>query len=74
VKFLEPVSTTDYPKINEWLTRVEKAMRMTLASCLAQAVQDIKQFKEGAIDPSAYMEWCDKYQVSPFSTWGCFSL
>lgn len=38
-------------------------MRVTLASSLAQAVQDIKQFKDGSIDPQAYMEWCDKYQA-----------
>ncbi|KAF4518251.1 hypothetical protein B566_EDAN010397 [Ephemera danica] len=63
VKFLEHVSTVQNPKINEWLTCVEKAMRVTLASCLAQAVQDIKQFKEGDIDPQAYMQWCDKYQA-----------
>jgi dynein heavy chain 1, cytosolic len=63
VHFIEAVSTVEHPKINEWLTRVEKAMRVTLASCLAQAVQDIKQFKEGKIDPEQYMQWCDKYQA-----------
>lgn len=63
MKFSQPVSTVEHPKINEWLTLVEKEMRVTLASCLAQAVQDIKQFKEGSIDPEAYMQWCDKYQV-----------
>ncbi|KAK7789348.1 hypothetical protein R5R35_002380 [Gryllus longicercus] len=63
VQFLEPVSTVEHPKINEWLSLVEAQMRLTLASSLAQAVQDIKQFKDGAIDPQAYMEWCDKYQA-----------
>jgi dynein heavy chain 1 len=63
VKFNEPVSTVDHPKINEWLSLVEGQMRLTLASSLAQAVQDIKQFKDGAIDRQAYMHWCDKYQV-----------
>ncbi|XP_026482181.1 dynein heavy chain, cytoplasmic isoform X8 [Ctenocephalides felis] len=63
VKFLNPVSTVDHPKINEWLTLVEKEMRVTLASYLTQAVQDIKQFKGAAIDPQKYMEWCDKYQA-----------
>lgn len=63
VKFINPVSTTDHPKINEWLTLVEKEMRVTLASSLAQAVQDIKQFKEGSIDSSLYMQWVDKYQA-----------
>lgn len=63
VKFVRPVSTVDHPKINEWLTLVEKEMRFTLASYLAQAVQDIKQFKEGDIDSQKYMEWCDRYQA-----------
>ncbi|XP_044746185.1 dynein heavy chain, cytoplasmic isoform X2 [Coccinella septempunctata] len=62
VLFCNPVSTVDYPKINEWLTLVEKEMRFTLASSLANAVQDIKQFKEG-IDPNLYMEWVDKYEA-----------
>lgn len=62
VLFRTPVSTAEHPKINEWLTLVEKEMRVTLASSLAQAVQDIKQFKDG-IDPKLFMEWCDKYQA-----------
>jgi hypothetical protein len=63
VRFSDPVSTVDHPKINEWLSLVEGQMRLTLASSLAQAVQDIKQFKDGDIDRQAYMHWCDKYQV-----------
>ncbi|KAJ8935144.1 hypothetical protein NQ314_012962 [Rhamnusium bicolor] len=62
VVFGNPVSTVEHPKINEWLTLVEKEMRVTLASNLTQAVQDIKQFKDG-IDPKLYMEWVDKYQA-----------
>lgn len=56
------MSTVEHPKINEWLSLVEKEMRVTLASSLAQAVQDIKQFNDG-IDPKLFMEWCDKYQA-----------
>lgn len=63
VKFIRPVSIVDHPKINEWLTLVEKEIRFSLASYLAQAVQDIKQFKEGDIDHAKYMEWCDRYQA-----------
>lgn len=37
-------------------------MRVTLASSLANAVQDIKQFKDG-IDPKSFMLWVDKYQA-----------
>ncbi|XP_054277851.1 dynein heavy chain, cytoplasmic-like isoform X3 [Macrosteles quadrilineatus] len=63
VKFLSPVSTVEHSKINEWLTMVEREMRVTLAACLAQAVKDIKQFKDGPIDSASYIQWCDKYQA-----------
>jgi dynein heavy chain 1 len=62
VVFCSPVSTVEHPKINEWLTLVEKEMRVTLASSLAQAVQDSKQFKD-EIDSKNYMQWVDKYQA-----------
>jgi dynein heavy chain 1 len=62
VVFCTPVSTVEHPKINEWLTLVEKEMRVTLASSLAQAVQDSKQFKD-EIDSKNYMQWVDKYQA-----------
>ena len=61
--FNTPVSTVEYPKINEWLTQVEKEMRVTLAQHLADAVRDIRQFKEGVIDQPAFMSWCDKYEA-----------
>lgn len=38
-------------------------MRITLASCLANAVKDIKQFKDGPINAEDYMKWCDRYQA-----------
>ncbi|KAK6637160.1 Dynein heavy chain, cytoplasmic [Polyplax serrata] len=63
VLFAEEISTIQCPKINEWLTLVEKQMRITLASCLANAVKDIKQFKEGPINAEEYMKWCDRYQA-----------
>lgn len=56
------MSTVEHPKINEWLTLVEQEMRVTLASSLAQAVQDIKQFKD-SIDSKHFIEWVDKYQA-----------
>ncbi|XP_074099131.1 dynein heavy chain, cytoplasmic isoform X3 [Cotesia typhae] len=63
VSFQTPVSTIEHPKINEWLTLVEKEMRVTLASSLAKAVSDIKQFKDGNIHADAFMTWCDNYQA-----------
>lgn len=48
-------------KINEWLTLVEKEMRVTLAKLLAQAVADIAQFKSTTIDTEKFLLWIDKY-------------
>ena len=63
VTFATPVSIAAHPKINEWLTLVEKEMRVTLAKLLASAVKDNNEFKAGSIDPNQYLLWVDKYQV-----------
>lgn len=63
VAFSNRVSIKEHPKINEWLTLVEKEMRMTLATLLASAVSNIGPFKAGQIDQKEYMKWVDSYQV-----------
>ncbi|XP_023932000.1 cytoplasmic dynein 1 heavy chain 1-like, partial [Lingula anatina] len=62
VIFHTPVSVADHPKINEWLTLVEKEIRLTLAILLAQAVQGVAAFKTESINAQQYLEWIDKYQ------------
>ena len=59
--FNTPVSTIVHPNISDWLTQVEKEMRVTLAQQLADSVRDIQQFKEGVIDQPAFMKWCDEH-------------
>lgn len=63
VVFLEEISTVDHPKINEWLSLVEKQMRVTLASCLASAVRDIKELSASGNARETLLEWCDRYQA-----------
>ncbi|XP_069594120.1 cytoplasmic dynein 1 heavy chain 1 isoform X2 [Ranitomeya imitator] len=64
VIFKTPVSIIEHPKINEWLTLVEKEMRVTLAKLLAESVTEIEIFgKSSAIDPATYISWIDKYQA-----------
>ena len=67
--FHKPVSITDHPKINEWLTLVEKEMRNTLARLLAQSVQDCATFLQDKIDIATFNKWLDSYQVNgiPFT-------
>lgn len=63
VVFLEEISTVDHPKINEWLSLVEKQMRVTLASCLANAVKDIKALSAEGNARERLLQWCDQYQA-----------
>ncbi|KAG1662035.1 Dynein heavy chain, cytoplasmic [Nymphon striatum] len=63
VKFSSPVSIAEHPKINEWLTMVEKEMRFTLAKYLALAVKDMSAFKHGKIEAAPFLQWMDKYQA-----------
>ncbi|XP_052742503.1 dynein heavy chain, cytoplasmic isoform X1 [Bicyclus anynana] len=63
VYFTSPVSTVENPKINSWLSMVEREMRVTLACRLKDAVGEVKQFKDGDVDAQKFIEWCDKYQA-----------
>ncbi|XP_075048644.1 cytoplasmic dynein 1 heavy chain 1 isoform X1 [Mixophyes fleayi] len=64
VYFKTPVSITEHPKINEWLTLVEKEMRVTLAKLLAESVTEVEIFgKSTTIDSATYISWIDKYQA-----------
>uniref|UniRef100_A0AAQ4PH56 Cytoplasmic dynein 1 heavy chain 1 n=1 Tax=Gasterosteus aculeatus aculeatus TaxID=481459 RepID=A0AAQ4PH56_GASAC len=64
ILYKTPVSITDHPKINEWLTLVEKEMRVTLAKLLAESVTEVTSFNKGtAIDLSQYIKWIDSYQA-----------
>ncbi|RKP12335.1 dync1h1 protein, partial [Piptocephalis cylindrospora] len=44
VRFVRPISLSQYPKINEWLSRLETEMRYTLAVRVGEAVQDLEGF------------------------------
>lgn len=64
VLYKTPVSITEHPKINEWLTLVEKEMRVTLAKLLAESVTEVAAFNKGtAINLNTYIDWIDRYQV-----------
>ncbi|XP_055497118.1 cytoplasmic dynein 1 heavy chain 1 isoform X1 [Leucoraja erinacea] len=64
VLFKTAVSIIEHPKINEWLTLVEKEMRVTLAKLLAESVTEVGIFGQGtSIDSADYISWIDKYQA-----------
>ena len=71
--FATPVSILKNPKINEWLTLLEREMRVTLAALLGQAVRESQQFRGcgvGALDADEYLAWTDAYQAQLVSLGG----
>ena len=57
------MSIVDNPKINQWLSLIEKEMRLNLAMLLAQAVDGITKFSKGSIETEQYLQWVDGYQA-----------
>lgn len=61
VMFKTPVSIKDNPRINDWLTLVEKEMRMSLAQILAESVQEMNFFYlADTLEPATFLSWIDK--------------
>ncbi|KAI7825176.1 dynein heavy chain [Gamsiella multidivaricata] len=61
VMFKTPVSIKDNPRINDWLTLVEKEMRMSLAQIMAESVQEMNVFYFAeTLDPTMFLSWMDK--------------
>lgn len=63
VKFSEPILLKDYPKINDWLARIESMMRLSLADLLSEAVTELQTFYGTGSKLSAdqLMGWMEKY-------------
>ena len=63
VAFRQPIMLKDYPKINDWLAKVEIEMRLSLAQLLAQAVKELRQVFniDVAVSYEALLEWVNLY-------------
>ena len=63
VKFFTTISIKQHPNINDWLTRVEKEISLTLAKLLAQSIPELLTIQNNLSDTSAFVNWLDQYQV-----------
>lgn len=62
VRFKTPVSIKENPKINDWLTLLEKEMRVSLAQLLTDSVAEMSSiYTAEEIDSNLFLEWVDKY-------------
>ncbi|KAI0961093.1 hypothetical protein AcV7_000287 [Taiwanofungus camphoratus] len=63
VRFKTPILLKDYPKINDWLSKLESEMRVSLAQLLCDAVSELQSFY-GATTPlpqDQFLAWMEKY-------------
>ena len=63
VKFFNSISIKQHPNINDWLTRVEKEISLTLAKLLAQSIPQLLTIQSNLTDTTAFVSWLDQYQV-----------
>lgn len=63
VKFFNSISIKQHPNINDWLTRVEKEISLTLAKLLAQSIPELLTIQKNLSDTQAFVNWLDQYQV-----------
>ncbi|EKM83644.1 hypothetical protein AGABI1DRAFT_50984 [Agaricus bisporus var. burnettii JB137-S8] len=64
VRFSEPILLKDYPKINDWLARIETMMRVSLAELLCEAVSELQTFYgnvSSELSKNDFMTWLEKY-------------
>lgn len=63
VAFTTPIILKDYPKINDWLTKLESEMKVSLAQLLSRAYTDLGSFYRAAdgLDGAKFLEWIDRY-------------
>ena len=63
LKYVNPVDTLKFPKINEWLGLVEKSMKESLATGLAQSTSSYAAIMANEnLSPKEFFEWLDNSQ------------
>ena len=63
VRFKTPILLKDYPKINDWLTKLESEMRISLALLLSDAVSELQTFYGlgSSFTADTFLAWIEKY-------------
>lgn len=63
VPFSQPILLKDYPKINDWLAKLESMMRVSLADLLSEAVTELQAFyvTGSKLTTDQLMPWMEKF-------------
>lgn len=63
VMFKDPILLKDFPKINDWLTKLEAEMRVSLAQLLCDAVAELQAFygNGDSLPRDQFIAWVEKF-------------
>jgi len=63
VPFSDPILLKDFPKINDWLARIESMMRISLADLLCEAVTELQTFygTGSKLSIDQFRAWMEKF-------------
>lgn len=63
VPFQNPIFLKDFPKINDWLAKIEAEMRISLAQLLCDAVIELQTFygTDQSLTVDRFIPWIEKY-------------
>ncbi|GAA6000808.1 hypothetical protein JCM10207_004669 [Rhodosporidiobolus poonsookiae] len=63
IPFSVPIALAEYPKINDWLAKLESEMKVSLAQLLARAYADLQQFYQDPteLDAARFLAWVEAY-------------
>ncbi|KAM0792972.1 hypothetical protein ACM66B_002727 [Microbotryomycetes sp. NB124-2] len=63
VAFPSPIVLADYPRVNDWLARLEAEMKTSLAVLLAKAYQDLESFytSPDGLQQDRFLSWIETY-------------
>ncbi|CAJ0844040.1 15230_t:CDS:1, partial [Entrophospora sp. SA101] len=60
--FKHPISLKEHPKINDWLTLIEKEMKVSLAEWLTESFNELAVFYlADDLDTPLFLNWIEKY-------------
>lgn len=63
VRFVSPILLKDFPKINDWLAKLESEMRISLAKLLCDSVAELQTFYGGSesLPQDEFLKWVEAY-------------
>ncbi|MBW0465869.1 hypothetical protein O181_005584 [Austropuccinia psidii MF-1] len=63
IPFSTPIVLKDYPKINDWLTKLESQMKISLAELLCTSVDQANNFytKGDQLDKELFLNWIETF-------------